>query len=126
MPQYRVKPGKRHGMGKRYGPGDVVELTEQEAAGFLDKLERVVDDAPPAPEQDDAPLEAEDKEIEIVVADFSSVDGISDEIQQALYDAGYLTWDDVLMAGAVKVKDDVSGVGLARARKLFERAQLEG
>jgi len=41
MPEYRVKPGYRHGVGKAYGPGDIVELTEEAAAGFLDKLERV-------------------------------------------------------------------------------------
>ena len=39
--QYRVKPGKRHGIGKKYGPGDIVTLTDAEAAGFLDKLELV-------------------------------------------------------------------------------------
>lgn len=41
MPKYRVKPGYRHGVGKAYGPGDIVELTEYEAGGFLDKLELV-------------------------------------------------------------------------------------
>lgn len=37
--QYKVKPGFTHGVGKKYKAGDVVELTAQEAAGFLDKLE---------------------------------------------------------------------------------------
>ncbi len=41
MPQYKVRPGFRHGVGKRYGPGDTVTLTEQEARSFLDKLELV-------------------------------------------------------------------------------------
>ena len=41
MPAYRVKPGYRFGVNNRYGPGDVIELTKQEAAGFSDKLELV-------------------------------------------------------------------------------------
>lgn len=39
MPKYRVKPGFTHGAGNQYKAGDIVELTEEEAAGFLDKLE---------------------------------------------------------------------------------------
>ena len=38
---YRVKAGQVWGPGNRYCEGDVVELTEYEAAGFLDKLELV-------------------------------------------------------------------------------------
>lgn len=41
MPTYRVKPGCFHGRGNRYGPGDLVRLVEEHAAGFLDKLELV-------------------------------------------------------------------------------------
>lgn len=47
MPIYRVKPGKHHGTQAQYGSGDLVEYTEDEAAGFLDKLELVVET--PAP-----------------------------------------------------------------------------
>lgn len=43
MPTYRVKPGKFHGPRNEYGPGDLVEHTEYEASGFLDKLELVVE-----------------------------------------------------------------------------------
>lgn len=39
MPTYRVKPGFTHGASDQYKAGDTVELTEAEAAGFLDKLE---------------------------------------------------------------------------------------
>lgn len=39
--QYRVRPGFHHGVRSQYGPGDVVEMTPAEAAGFLDKLEPV-------------------------------------------------------------------------------------
>ncbi len=54
--QYRVRPGFRFGTFDEHGPGDVVELTEYEAGGFLDKLEEVkaeakveVEEGPPAP-----------------------------------------------------------------------------
>jgi hypothetical protein len=47
MPSYRVKPGRRHGSHKQYGPGDIVELTEFEAATLLDKLQLIEDDGPP-------------------------------------------------------------------------------
>lgn len=40
---YRVKPGRMHGAFNQYGPGSIVELTEDEAGGFLDKLELVRD-----------------------------------------------------------------------------------
>lgn len=67
---------------------------------------------------DDAP------QVERVV--FSQVGGISDELQQALYDAGYNTWQDILDAGVVKIKDTVAGVGMQRARALFKKAEFEG
>lgn len=41
---YRVKAGRMHGAFNQYGPGDIVELTEDEAGGFLDKLELIKDD----------------------------------------------------------------------------------
>jgi len=41
MPSYRVRPKFTHGAFNQYKPGDIVQLTEQEAAGFLDKLELV-------------------------------------------------------------------------------------
>jgi len=40
---YRVKPGYTHGAYNQHGPGALVELTEDEAGGFLDKLELVKD-----------------------------------------------------------------------------------
>ena len=57
--------------------------------------------------------------------DFTVVSGINIEIQAALQSAGFRTWEDILMAGAVKIRDDISGVGLARARALLKQAQLE-
>lgn len=44
---YRVRPGFHHGKSKQFGPGDTVELTAEEAAGFLDKLELVAPDPEP-------------------------------------------------------------------------------
>lgn len=46
MARYVVKPGFTHGARNQFKAGDVVELTEQEAAGFLDKLQRVGDSTP--------------------------------------------------------------------------------
>jgi hypothetical protein len=41
---YRVKSGRMFGAFNQHGPGSLVELTEDEAGGFLDKLELVRDD----------------------------------------------------------------------------------
>ena len=41
MRQYTVRPGYTFGNRGQYQPGDVVEMAEAEAAGFLDKLELV-------------------------------------------------------------------------------------
>lgn len=41
MPTYRVRDGFTHGAFNQHKAGDTVTLTEQEAAGFLDKLELV-------------------------------------------------------------------------------------
>ena len=57
--------------------------------------------------------------------DFTVVKGISDEVRAALYRAGYLTWEDILQAGVVKIKDDVASVGMARARSLYAMAIRE-
>lgn len=46
---YKVKEGCRFGSANELGPGDTVELTEAEAAGFLDKLEKVEKVEPKAP-----------------------------------------------------------------------------
>ena len=47
LQDYRVRAGMTFGKGKEHQPGDVVQLTEQEAEGFLDKLE-LVDAVAPA------------------------------------------------------------------------------
>ena len=57
MPQYRVRPGRTFGWKDDVGPGEVVELTEAEAAGFLDKLKLIEEEDAPAA----APAPAEDK-----------------------------------------------------------------
>lgn len=50
MPVYEVRPGFRFGMGKKLGPGDKVELSVEEAQGFLDKLRLVEAEAPDDPD----------------------------------------------------------------------------
>lgn len=59
------------------------------------------------------------------VVDFTKVKGISEETQEALYDAGYHTWEDILQAGVIQIRDNVEGVGMSRARALFAMAQRE-
>lgn len=44
---YRVKPGRAFGPYREYGPGDVLQLTEPEAAGFPDTLALVKDPGEP-------------------------------------------------------------------------------
>lgn len=44
MSTFKLLSGKHHAHGKVYLPGDLVELTEQEAKAFADKFEKV---APP-------------------------------------------------------------------------------
>jgi isopentenyl diphosphate isomerase/L-lactate dehydrogenase-like FMN-dependent dehydrogenase len=128
MPEYRVREGKRHGAFGQHGPGDVVVLTEVEASGFLDKLERVEEALPvPAFDPDTIPdtiiVTVADSPAESV--DFTVVRGISEELQAALYNAGILNWDDVLMAGAVEISQNVDGVGMSKARALLAMAQRE-
>lgn len=49
MPIYEVRPGFTHGARSQHRGGDRLELTVEEAAGFLDKL-RAVAEEPPAPQ----------------------------------------------------------------------------
>jgi len=52
---YRVRPGYHYGIGNRYGPGDIVELTKHEFGSQHDRLELVADDEkPPKPPPADA------------------------------------------------------------------------
>lgn len=46
LKKWRVKPGHWFGPGNQYQAGDVVDLTDQEASAFLDKLEPVVVEKP--------------------------------------------------------------------------------
>lgn len=57
--------------------------------------------------------------------DFTRVKGIGEDAKLALYNAGILTWQDVLDTGAVGIARNVEGVGMARARALFAMAQKE-
>jgi hypothetical protein len=66
MAKYRVKPGCHHGSWiaegvHQYGPGDIVELDPEAAAGFLDKLE-LVEEPPALPAPDAARADAARKD----------------------------------------------------------------
>lgn len=149
MPQYRVRPGFRHGVGKKYGPGDILTLTEAEAVGFLDKLELVAEKAKVAPVEV-VDVEQEEKTSEPTLhfweenasapaifpqhlpvttvpanaVDFASVKGISEKMQDTLHAAGIFTWEDVLQAGVIKLNQEV-GIDMIHARMLLKNAQLE-
>lgn len=43
--KYRVKKGKKFGSGGQFTAGMIIELSEEEASGFLDKLEPAPDNA---------------------------------------------------------------------------------
>ena len=137
MPEYRVREGKRHGGFGQHGPGGVVTLTEVEASGFLDKLERVETTKPvptfdPVEHREEIASEVTPDTITVIVedapsesVDFTVVKGISDELNAALYNAGILTWVDVLMVGVVEIAERVDGVGMQRARALQAMARRE-
>ena len=59
------------------------------------------------------------------VASFADVVGIGRANQASLYNAGYFTWEDILQAGIVKIREDVPTIGASRVRALFTRAQRE-
>jgi hypothetical protein len=152
MPQYRVRPGFRHGVGKKYGPGDILTLAEQDAIGFLDKLERVEE---PKKEVPPVPLVVQEKASEptlqfwqepagtltntaavtlgtVPVApispptnavDFAAIKGISERMQDVLYAEGWYTWESVLQAGVIGLRD--AGIDMIHARMLFNIAQRE-
>ncbi len=44
--RYQIKPGYTHGAFGQYQAGDIVEMTEAEAKGFLDKLAPVPEPEP--------------------------------------------------------------------------------
>lgn len=50
MALYKQLSGKHHAHGKVYLPGELVELTEQEAQAFGNKFQRVETPAPTTPE----------------------------------------------------------------------------
>jgi hypothetical protein len=166
MPQYRVRPGFHHGVGKKYGPSDILTLTEQDAIGFLDKLERVEETAPVpadkrAGESDSAvaseptlqfwqePAGSLTGTMVVTIAasptttgtltnatvpvtlttvpanavDFAAIKGISERMQDVLYAEGWYTWESVLQAGVIGLRD--VGIDMIHARMLFNIAQRE-
>lgn len=100
--QYQVKPGCYHGVGKTFGPGAIVELEPEEAAGFLDKLEPVE----PAPATQAEPA--------------SEWGGLPDKIVDALQTAG-LTPAQVAMASDddLLAIDGIGRAALTRVREVF-------
>lgn len=126
MPKYRVREGRTFGIDKQYSAGDVIELTEYEAAG-LDHIitpvgEGFVANVEPEPEPEPPKLESTDDEgwnkygkdkaeqsQERLVSEFTTA-GLDDTT------AGILAANDI--GNPSYVSDDVllaiKGVGAAR------------
>lgn len=121
MPQYRVKQGYTHGAFDQHKAGDIVEYSEEEAAGFLDKLELVgtisrgglvVSPAPDNQETD--ALRARLAELEAELAALQQTEPPADDNQPgdsdetpAEFDVAGATVDEVLAA----VKDGKIAAG---------------
>lgn len=96
--EYRVRPGRRFGAMKQYGPGDIVRIDVRLAGAFLDKLERIEDD-PPVPAPAPAPAGWDFEKL----AEYSA-------IINKLIKAGYETPESVQMASDEELLA-VRGVG---------------
>ena len=134
MPEYRVREGKRHGAFGQYGPGDVVTLTEVEASGFLDKLERVEEALPvpafdPAAEREEIasePAAPTGDEVQAERVDWTQVKGVSTEISNALHYMGLDSKEALLiycMENGISALTDIPGVGMKRARDIIAWAE---
>ena len=110
MPKYKVRPEKRHGVGGRYGPGDIVELDESAAAAFSDKLELIEQS-----ESEDQPMPTE----ELVELHRPLNDAFDSKLTKLLADAGYENVEDV--AGAT---DDELLAILGMGEKMLERTRV--
>ena len=121
---YRVKPGQTFGVRADYGPGDIVELTEREATGLLDKLEPVEANAEQpgkklvttvAPEVDDQSEEqAEESDDEPDDQRYLTLPG---SVIVALQDGGYFE-DDVIRGATDDELLALDGVGPGTLRKI--------
>ncbi len=60
--------------------------------------------------------------IVVEVDDFTVVEGISEEIQTALENAGVISWEMVAEWGATRLNKEIAGVGAARAKALVAAA----
>jgi hypothetical protein len=86
MATYRVKPGFEHGAMGQHKAGFLVEYTEQEAAGFLDKLELVASDGVLSMPVDPLPVHhisqlTIDRVMELVISVLSAADAL--ELERA-------------------------------------------
>lgn len=68
MPLYRVLEGHRHGALDQYGPGDVVEMTEREAAPLLGYKLALVEESPDSAEEPETKPSTMDLPIEDILA----------------------------------------------------------
>jgi hypothetical protein len=105
-----VKPGQRFGAFNQYAPGDIVEMSETEAAGFADKLAP----APAAPAAQPAPVE-QPAPPELIAA----LDGLPEGALEALLAGGFVTVNQVRHAPDAALLA-LPGIGRATLRKIRE------
>lgn len=104
-----VRPGCRFGAFDQYGPGDIVAMTEQEAAGFSDKLAVYLDPASPPslPKSMSQPAPGQ------------ALGGLPAQVVEALARAGLDTVARVRAASDTALLA-LPGVGRATLRKIRE------
>lgn len=89
MPKFRVREGMTHGKGGVYGPGTVLEYSDYEAAGFLDKLE-LIEDAPAVVAAEVESVNAGDEHVDF------SIEGLSVAAVLNAVDKGLISPADAL------------------------------
>lgn len=102
LKQYKVRSGVRFGFRNQFSAGDTILLTENEASGFLDKLELYehVEEPDAVPEDDEnaePDVVLEDVEVEKTLAD-KYVETYSVKKILGFVASGTLTAEDVLEA----------------------------
>ena len=113
MPLYRVKDGLWFGAYREHGGGSVVELTEEQASAFLDKLDPVAEVKVPRNKKDPAPTTTERPPAE-------GAEGLAQlppDVQKALVLAGYNSDSKIVEATDTELKE-LSGIGPATLRHI--------
>lgn len=110
MATYQVRSGHRFGSGNQYGPGDKIELSAEEAAGFLDKLELVEEADEGAPNTDDklgqiVPWHGLDPKLVALL----EAAGVTEELVSTMTDEELVSIDGIGPKAVEKIRSAFSG-----------------